>query len=50
MDINKPIEDVNKINLPGNNFYQYVNNNWLNDPKNQIPEDYSQWGWIHKII
>ena len=49
MDINKPIEDVNKINLPGNNFYQYVNNNWLNDPKNQIPEDYSQWGGFTKL-
>ena len=35
--------------LPGENFYQYVNNNWLNNPENQIPSDYSSWGGFTKL-
>ena len=34
---------------PGNNFYQYVNNAWLNNPANQIPPDYSSWGGFTKL-
>lgn len=34
---------------PGKNFYQYVNNDWLNDPSNQIPDDYSSWGGFTKL-
>lgn len=34
---------------PGNDFYQYVNNAWLNDPVNQIPADYSSWGGFTKL-
>ena len=26
------------------NFYEYVNEKWLSDPKNDIPSDYSSWG------
>ena len=35
--------------LPGENFYQYVNSNWLNNPENQIPSDYSSWGGFTKL-
>ena len=35
--------------LPGENFYKYVNNEWLNDPNNQIPSDYSSWGGFTKL-
>ena len=34
---------------PGNNFYQYINHKWLNDPSNQIPSDYSSWGGFTKL-
>ena len=34
---------------PGNNFYLYVNNAWLTNPANQIPDDYSSWGGFTKL-
>ena len=33
----------------GNDFYQYVNKKWLEDPKNAIPDDYSRWGGFVKL-
>ena len=33
----------------GNDFYEYVNNKWLNDPLNKIPEIIHH-GRIYKII
>lgn len=34
---------------PSFDFYQWVNNKWLNDPSNQIPSDYSSWGGFTKL-
>jgi predicted metalloendopeptidase len=34
---------------PQNNFYLWQNNDWLNDPANQIPADYSYWGSFVKL-
>jgi predicted metalloendopeptidase len=34
---------------PGNNFYLYVNNAWLTNQANQIPNDYSSWGGFTKL-
>lgn len=34
---------------PNYDFYQYVNNEWLNNPLNQIPGDYSSWGGFTKL-
>ena len=34
---------------PCNNFYQYVNKRWLEDPENQIPEEYPRWGGFIKL-
>jgi predicted metalloendopeptidase len=34
---------------PQNDFYQHVNHNWLADPQNQIPDDYSSWGGFTKL-
>jgi len=34
---------------PGDDFYQYINNEWLNDPENKIPPDYSSWGGFTKL-
>ena len=31
------------------NFYLHVNKNWLDDPANQIPSDYSKWGGFTKL-
>jgi putative endopeptidase len=37
-------EQTKQMYTPQNNFYLWQNNDWLNDPKNQIPADYSTWG------
>lgn len=29
---------------PADNLYLHVNNQWLNDPSNQIPSEYPRWG------
>jgi putative endopeptidase len=34
---------------PQNNFYLWQNSEWLNDPKNQIPSDYTSWGAFMKL-
>lgn len=31
------------------NFYQHVNEKWLQDPDNSIPSDYSSWGGFVKL-
>lgn len=28
---------------PEDDFYQYVNKKWLDDPENKIPAEYSSW-------
>lgn len=41
---------MNNCNItPNENFYQYVNKEWLEDPNNKIPEDYSSWGGFTKL-
>ena len=30
-------------------FYQYVNRDWLENPDNKIPDDYSSWGGFTKL-
>ena len=41
---------MEKNNLsPNNDFYLYVNQKWLSDNKNKIPEDYSSWGGFTKL-
>lgn len=35
--------------LASANFYQHVNKNWLEDPKNRIPDEYSTWGGFIKL-
>ena len=40
---------TNNILSPGNNFYEFVNNAWLTNPLNKIPEDYSSWGGFTKL-
>lgn len=32
------------MQTPQINFYQWQNSEWLNNPKNQIPEEYTTWG------
>jgi predicted metalloendopeptidase len=32
------------MQTPQNNLYQWQNNEWLNNPKNEIPEEYTTWG------
>ena len=34
---------------PTTNFYSYVNQEWLDDPLNAIPDDYSSWGGFTKL-
>lgn len=34
---------------PQDDFYLFVNNEWLQDPKNVIPDDYSSWGGFTKL-
>jgi putative endopeptidase len=34
---------------PQDDFYNFVNKKWLDDPKNQIPDDYSRWGGFVKL-
>ena len=44
------IESVSNENLsPSNNFYSYVNQEWLDNPLNSIPDDYSSWGGFTKL-
>lgn len=31
------------------NFYLHVNQNWLNDPANKIPDEYPRWGGFMKL-
>ena len=31
------------------NFYEHVNEKWLQDPDNAIPSDYSSWGGFVKL-
>ena len=33
----------------GEDFYQHVNSEWLNDPMNKIPDEYSSWGGFIKL-
>lgn len=33
----------------GDDFYQYINGDWLKDPNNEIPEDYTSWGGFVKL-
>ena len=41
---------MEKNNLsPNNDFYLYVNQKWLSDDGNKIPEDYSSWGGFTKL-
>lgn len=39
----------NKENLYRENFYLGVNGDWLADPKNDIPSEYSRWGGFIKL-
>lgn len=41
--------DTHHDNTPQNDFYHYVNQAWLNDAKNSIPDDYSSWGGFTKL-
>jgi len=34
---------------PANDFYSYVNQEWLDNPMNSIPDDYSSWGGFTKL-
>ena len=34
---------------PNQNFYLHVNEKWLGDPNNKIPDDYSSWGGFTKL-
>ena len=34
---------------PATNFYSYVNQEWLDNPLNSIPDDYSSWGGFTKL-
>ena len=34
---------------PGEDFYSYVNQEWLDDPNNSIPDDYSSWGGFTQL-
>jgi putative endopeptidase len=34
---------------PQQNFYQSQNSDWLNDPKNAIPDEYSSWGSFMRL-
>ena len=44
------IESVFNDNLsPSTNFYSYVNQEWLDNPLNSIPDDYSSWGGFTKL-
>jgi putative endopeptidase len=36
-------------NSPQKDFYSWVNEKWFNDPKNDIPPDYSTWGGFIKL-
>ena len=41
--------DTPTVPSPNNDFYHYVNQAWLSDPKNAIPADYSSWGGFTKL-
>ena len=43
-----PVLDAPKPRIQ-DNFYQHVNHDWLNDPKNQIPDEYPRWGGFIKL-
>ena len=44
------IKSVSNDNLsPSINFYSYVNQEWLDNPLNSIPDDYSSWGGFTKL-
>ena len=40
--------ETNKLSAK-NDFYQYVNNEWLSHFSHQIPDDYSSWGGFTKL-
>lgn len=41
---------INNINnTPSTNLYLWQNINWLNNPDNQIPSDYSSWGTFERL-
>jgi putative endopeptidase len=40
---------MSTIKTPGENFYLHVNKQWLEDPENAIPGDYSSWGGFAKL-
>lgn len=46
-----PIEEESTKYIPTatQNFYSHVNASWLEDPKNQIPGEYSAWGGFTKL-
>ena len=37
------------LKRPQDDFYMSMNKKWLDDPKNQIPDDYSRWGGFMKL-
>lgn len=58
MNTNENMKKGNDNNLiqqdciirPQDNFYQHVNNKWLNDPENNIPGEYPSWGGFIKLL
>lgn len=46
---NKYNQMTQTIQTPQTDFYLWQNIDWLNDPSNQIPSDYSSWGSFVKL-
>lgn len=44
-----PLNHPSQSPSPKDDFYQYVNQKWLDDPANSIPDDYSSWGGFTKL-
>lgn len=40
---------MEKLNKAQDNFYYYVNKNWLDDDNNKIPDEYPRWGGFTKL-
>jgi putative endopeptidase len=47
MEANKQ-EEIKQV-TPRSNFYYYVNQKWLDDPANKIPDEYPYWGGFVKL-
>ncbi|MGH9021439.1 MAG: M13 family metallopeptidase, partial [Acidimicrobiales bacterium] len=41
--------DIDHTCKPCEDFYRYVNGNWLSNPKNQIPAAYPAWGRVNLL-